>query len=95
MHVDLGAVGFVMTREDVNGSEPFPGILPAFSVGTRQFAFNFTYLPGQIADRYTRARTNDPSLDGILFMQFKLNARFFGFGGSRGSTGGLFAANTD
>lgn len=83
VHVDLGAVGFMMTRHDVNDNQVFPGILPAFSVGTRQFALNFTYLPGQVAERYTRARTNDPNLDGIVFMQFKINAGLFGFGGRR------------
>lgn len=82
VHVDLGAVGFVMMRHDVNDNRPFPGILPAFSVGTRQVAINLTYLPGHLAERYTRAQTNDPDLDGILFIQFKVNTRFFGFGGS-------------
>lgn len=80
VHVDVGAIGFLMRRHDVDNNRPFPGILPAFSVGTRQVAVNFTYLPGQIAERYTRAQTNDPNLDGILFIQFKVNARFFGFG---------------
>jgi len=91
VHVDIGAVGFVMTRQDVAGNEPFPGILPAFSVGTRQFAINLTYLPGQIAERVAHARTADPNLDGIFFVQFKLNSRLFGFGGSRGER---LAANT-
>jgi len=92
MHVDLGAVGFVMTRHDVNENQAFPGILPAFSVGTRQVAVNFTYLPGQIADQYTHARRSDPDLDGILFMQIKLNAGLFGFGGRRNADSGLLAS---
>lgn len=92
VHVDLGAIGFVMTRHDVNNSEPFPGILPALSVGTRQFAVNLTYLPGRYAERMAGARTADPNLDGILFLQFKINARVF----SRGRKAGTerLAANT-
>jgi hypothetical protein len=91
-HVDAGAIGFVMTRKDVNDNRPFPGVLPAVSVGTRQFALNFTYLPGQVAERVAGARTADPDLDGIIFVQFKLNSRLFGFGGT--SRGGFerFAA---
>jgi hypothetical protein len=81
VHVDLGAIGFMMTRQDVDNNEPFPGVLPAFSVGTRQFAVNFTYLPGQFAEQFAHARTADPNLDGIVFMQFKFNSRLFGLGG--------------
>ena len=81
VHLDAGAIGFLMTRQDVNNNRPFPGILPAISVGTRQFALNLTYLPGQIAEQIANARTADPNLDGILFLQFKLNSRLFGFGG--------------
>jgi hypothetical protein len=83
VHVDLGAIGFLMTRHDVNGNEPFPGILPAVSVGTRQFAVNLTYLPGQYAERIAAARQADPGLNGIWFMQLKLNVGLFGFGGQR------------
>jgi len=83
VHVDLGAIGFFMTRHDVNNNRPFPGVLPAFSVGTRQFSVNVTYLPGQYAERVAGARTADPNMDGILFMQFKINASLFGLGGGR------------
>jgi hypothetical protein len=91
MHADLGAIGFMMTRQDVNNSQPFPGILPAFSVGTRQFSVNMTYLPGHIADEVTHARASDPDLDGIVFIQFKLSPRLFGFGNS--GRRDLFASN--
>lgn len=79
VHFDVGAVSFVMKRHDVNENAPFIGILPAFSVGTRNFAVNMTYLPGSVADRYTRARRSDPSLDGIVFLQFKINTRLLRF----------------
>jgi hypothetical protein len=92
VHVDMGAIGFMMTRQDVDGNKPFPGILPAFSVGTRQFAVNLTYLPGQFAESIAHARTADPNLDGIVFMQFKFNSRLFGFGAFGGRDS--YAANT-
>jgi hypothetical protein len=92
-HVDTGAIGFFMTRQDVNNNAPFPGILPAVSVGTRDFSLNLTYLPGQIAQEVANARTADPELDGILFVQFKINSRLFGFGGSSGRRFEGFAAN--
>lgn len=76
-YVALGAVGFVMTRRDVNHNRPFPGILPAFSVGTRKFALNVTYIPGAAADFAADARRYDPTLDGILFLQLKLDATLF------------------
>lgn len=92
VHVDLGAIGFMMTRHDIDDNEPFPGVLPAFSVGTRQFAVNLTYLPGQFAEQFANARTADPNLDGILFMQFKFNSRLFGLGGFSGRDS--YAANS-
>jgi len=92
VHMDVGAIGFLMSRQDVDNNKAFPGILPAFSVGTRDFSVNMTYLPGQFAEEFTGARTADPNLDGILFMQFKLNARLFGFGAN--ARGERFAANT-
>jgi hypothetical protein len=91
IHMDVGAIGFLMARQDVNNNAAFPGILPAFSVGTRDFSLNLTYLPGQFAEDITGARTADPSLDGIFFMQFKLNARLFGFGAN--ARGERYAAN--
>jgi hypothetical protein len=84
VHVDLGAIGFMMTRQDVDNNEPFPGILPAVTIGTRQFAVNLTYLPGQFAEDIAHARTADPDLDGIVFMQFKFNSRLFGLGSVSG-----------
>jgi hypothetical protein len=91
IHMDVGAIGFLMARQDVNNNAAFPGILPAFSVGTRDFSLNLTYLPGQFAEDITGARTADPSLDGIFFMQFKVNARLFGFGAN--ARGERYAAN--
>ena len=44
-HVDVGAIGFVMTRKDYKNDQPFFGVLPAFSVGTNRVSVNMTYIP--------------------------------------------------
>jgi hypothetical protein len=75
LYVDFGLVGFLMTREDVNNNRPFPGILPAITVGTRQAAVNVSYLPESVVDRTTRAYLRDPDLRGILFIQLRLDPR--------------------
>ena len=45
VHYDLGLVGFLMTRRDFKGGDPFPGVLPVFSMGTESVALNVTYVP--------------------------------------------------
>lgn len=80
LFVDVGVIGFVMTRQDVDDNRPFPGLLPALTVGSRNMALNLTYLPRVWADRTTNISRVDPSVDGILFLQLKLDARLFGFG---------------
>jgi hypothetical protein len=80
-YVDVGAVAFVMTRDDVNDSRPFPGILPAMTIGSRHVALNLTYLPQHAVNELTHANRRDPSMNGILFLQLKLNAAMFSFGG--------------
>lgn len=46
LHVKAGVVGFVMWRDDFkNGNQPFPGLLPAFTIGTNKAALNITYVP--------------------------------------------------
>jgi hypothetical protein len=62
VHVDAGAVGFVMTRKDYNDDNPFLGVLPAFSVGTRNVAVNFTYIP-----------KIEPKSVPLWFFQLKIN----------------------
>jgi hypothetical protein len=82
-YVDLGVVGFMMTREDVNNNQPFPGLLPAMTVGTRRIAVNFSYLPDSVVDRVTNAHLKDPQMNGVLFIQLKFDSSLFGFGGQR------------
>jgi antimicrobial peptide resistance and lipid A acylation protein PagP len=44
-YVDAGAVAFLMTRENYQNNQPFPGILPVLSVGMNRLALNVTYVP--------------------------------------------------
>jgi Antimicrobial peptide resistance and lipid A acylation protein PagP len=81
LYVDLGVIGFVMTREDVNHNQPFPGLLPAVTVGGKRVALNVTYMPEFIYDRVMTGRLIDPGMNGVLFLQLKLDASLFGFGG--------------
>jgi hypothetical protein len=69
-----------MTREQVNGNRPFPGVLPAATIGFKRVALNLTYMPEVVADRVTNSKTYDPSMEGVFFLQLKLDASLFGAG---------------
>ena len=71
-YVYAGLNAFVMTRED-NGGDPFPGILPSISVGNDKFGMNLTYLPRKAVEATTDSHVVDPTLSGILFLQFKIS----------------------
>ena len=45
LHLDAGAVAFLMTRKDYNNGNPFPAVLPMVSFGTDRIALNVTYAP--------------------------------------------------
>ncbi len=77
-YFDVGVIGFVMTREDVHHNQPFPGMLPAITFGTDRVAVNVTYLPEFAVDSVTNAKRVDPQLDGVFFVQLKLDASLFG-----------------
>ena len=72
-HVYAGLNAFLMTRQDMNGNRPFPGVLPSLSIGNRQFGINLTYLPREAVEMATNARMTDPDIDGIVFLQLKLS----------------------
>jgi hypothetical protein len=76
-YVDVGAIGFLMTRQDVDNNRPFPGILPTLTVGSRHVAVNLAYLPGSAAHEVAGVRNLDPSIDAIYFMQIRLSPRLF------------------
>ncbi len=61
MHFDAGAVAFLMTRKGFKNDRPFPGILPALSLGTARVSVNMTYIPRV-----------DPKMVPILFFQLKI-----------------------
>jgi hypothetical protein len=65
-HVDLGVIGFVMKREGYKDNQPFLGALPAFSVGTKSFALNMTYIPKV-----------EPKAVPLWFFQLKINLSNF------------------
>jgi hypothetical protein len=72
-YFDAGLSAFLMTREDVNDNKPFPGILPIVSFGNRYAGFNLTYLPKQAVEKMADANFVDPTLSGIVFVQFKVS----------------------
>jgi hypothetical protein len=72
-HVYAGLNAFVMTRQDMNGNRPFPGVLPSLSVGNRDFGINLTYLPRRAIEQATNATMADPEISGIFFLQFKVS----------------------
>lgn len=88
LYVDLGVVGFLMTRDDVNDNRPFPGLLPAMTVGTDRMALNVTFLSERMMDSATNVTRVDPTVSGLVFLQLKLHPSMLGFGGgSRGRRG--------
>ena len=72
-YVDAGINAFIMTREDINHNKPFPGMLPSLSIGNRYAGFNLTYLPTKAIQDMVNADFVDPTISGILFVQFKVS----------------------
>ncbi len=66
-----------MTRDDVDDSKPFPGILPSVTIGNDKVGFNLTYLPRAAVEATTNSTVVDPTVSGILFMQFKVSMDLF------------------
>ncbi len=78
LHIDLGAVGFFMTRANIRKDRPFPGLLPALAIGSRYFSVNMTYLPMSIIENVTHVHLFDPTVSSVLFLQVKLSPRLLG-----------------
>ncbi len=72
-YFDAGLSASLMTRDDVNGGNPFPGILPSISIGNDNVGLNLSYMPKQAIERSTGSRFVDPTLSGILFLQIKVS----------------------
>ena len=72
-NIYAGLNAFLMTRDGVNGSKPFPGILPSLSIGNDHVGLNLTYMPTKAVEEITNANMEDPTLSGILFLQLKVS----------------------
>ena len=72
-YIYAGLTAFLMTREDVNGNRPFPGVLPSVSIGNDNFGMNLTYMPKKAIEDMVNADIVDPTLSGILFLQVKVS----------------------
>jgi hypothetical protein len=77
-YFDVGVVCFIMTRADVDQHRPFPGALPAVTFGAKRVAVNVTYMPEVAVDSVTHQKLRDPEMDGVFFVQLKLDASLFG-----------------
>jgi Antimicrobial peptide resistance and lipid A acylation protein PagP len=60
-HIDLGALAFVMRREQFRDGHWFPGLLPVLSIGGDRVALNVTFIPKV-----------DPKMVPLLFLQLKV-----------------------
>jgi len=83
LYFDAGVVAFFMTRQDVDHNEPFPGALPVITFGSKRVAVNVTYMPEFVVDRVTHSKLRDPDMDGVFFIQLKLDASLFRFRGGK------------
>ena len=72
-YIDAGINAFVMTREDVNDNQPFPGVLPSLTFGNRYGGFNLTYLPMRAVQKLVNAKSKRPTVTGVFFLQFKIS----------------------
>jgi len=72
-YIDAGINAFIMTRQDFNDNNPFPGVLPSLSLGNRYGGFNLTYMPAKAIKEMVNANFVDPTISGILFVQFKIS----------------------
>ena len=72
-YIYAGLNAFVMTREDVNGNKPFPGLLPSISIGNDKVGLNLTYMPKKAVEMTTNSDMVDPTLSGILCLQVKVS----------------------
>ncbi|MDH4053910.1 MAG: hypothetical protein OEW73_00480 [Gammaproteobacteria bacterium] len=73
LYMDAGINLFVMTRDDVEGGRPFPGVLPSLTFGNRYVGMNLTYMPRKAVQEFVNAEFIDPSISGIVFLQFKIS----------------------
>ncbi len=93
-YVDLGGVAFLMTREQVNGNKPFPGVLPAATFGFKRVAVNLTYMPEAVVDRVTNSKKYDPIHGRRVFPATQARCQPIRFRPPRSGNGWLRAKRT-
>ena len=72
-YIDAGINAFLMTRHDFNDNKPFPGALPSLTIGNDKMGFNVAYLPAKAVEKTLNRDLNDPTVRGIVFVQFKIS----------------------
>ena len=72
LYFDAGLVAFLMTRQDVDDNQPFPGILPMITLGNRHVGLNLTYIPKMAVREFAHADEIDPNIKGVFFLQGKI-----------------------
>ncbi|MBT8084229.1 MAG: hypothetical protein HKN35_06130 [Woeseia sp.] len=77
VYFDAGIVAFLMARKDINDYNPFPGVLPALTLGNRYGGINLTYLPKKAVHDIAHANVVDPTIGGVVFVQFKVSMDAF------------------
>lgn len=77
LYFDAGIVAFLMSRKDIRNHRPFPGVLPALSLGNDYAGINVTYLPKKAVHDIAHANVVDPTIGGVVFMQFKIRMQGF------------------
>ena len=66
VHLDIGAIGFLMTRKNYKNGYHLFGVLPEFSVGTKRVSVNMTYIPKV-----------EPKMVALWFFQLKIRLADF------------------
>ncbi len=77
MYLDAGVVAFLMARKDIGDYSPFPGVLPVLTLGNRYGGINLTYLPKKAVHDMAHANVVDPTIGGVVFLQFKVTMDAF------------------
>jgi hypothetical protein len=78
LHVVIGRIAFIRTRDDVHDNRPFPSALPSLSIGNRYVGANLTYLLRKVVELMYDSEYVDRGITGIVFLQLELNAGLFG-----------------
>lgn len=76
-YADVGINAFLMTREDVDSSRPFPGALPSLTLGNRYIGVNLTWMPRKAVEEMYGTEDVDEGISSIFFLQLKVSTAIF------------------